>query len=65
MLTLHVDRDPLEKMFFPQMIKTAKDVEVFDRENVILFDPPHRMLELKKLVLDKLVSTNGIIEIYD
>jgi len=63
MLRLHVDRDPLERMFFPQMIKTVKDIETFDRENVILFQPSQRMIELKSHVLDKLMDCNGIIKI--
>jgi len=63
MLRLHVDRDPLERMFFPQLIKTVNDIETFDKEKVILIEPPERMLELKKLVLEKLVESNGIIQI--
>lgn len=65
MLRLHVDKDPLERMFFPQMIKTVNDIETFDKENVILFQPAERMLDLKKHVLEKLLESGGIIKIYE
>jgi hypothetical protein len=50
-------------LFFPQLIKAVNDIETFDKEKVILIEPPEKMLDLKKLVLEKLVESNGIIQI--
>jgi len=47
------------------MIKTANEIEKFDKENVILSNPPKEMVELKTLVLEKLVETGGIIKIFE
>lgn len=52
MLRVHVDREPLERMFFPIMIKTTDDIEVFDKVNIINYEPERRMLELKEHILD-------------
>jgi hypothetical protein len=65
MLRLQVDREPLEKFYFPLMIKTTKDLETFDPVNIINFEPESRLFDLKKHCLEYLKDTDGIITIWD
>jgi hypothetical protein len=65
MLRLHVDRDPLERMHLPQMIKTVDEIKVFNKREVVKIDITKDMSELKDHMLEVLSKGNGVIRIWN